>query len=500
EIKTAILKEIREKLSIIDVVQAIIDNVMSFTVLLVVFKGFTYRRKYLNKPGFDNVYITRHLFQIEARRQELEQETLFPLRHMEKYKYLPTFAYWMTKNEAKKLIKGIIFWVFAAFHAIYYMVCDYAVYWVLDLVRRHMDFHTSSALPPHLQFHVRGQGPMSDMFKSMVGTVQPVADENLDVDTGTCLPNPKKPNLPVYRTIAILLIITFFLTIFEAYAMRMRHAVGACYYPYRERVRAVWLYNHILTRRGSFLIFMRRQLRRRFKNEKSVQKISIISRLQAQFRICKILCRLLGRRRKHCLSCGKEGKVEDLDNFIHCDNCKSPYCNECFIALGNVCTACMNPVDYGDSEDMSVETDSSEEEEDRMTRVSSLQRRKQMVKQKQAEKKPSTVLKSFQARFSAPPEMESPYGQFSSLMNKAGSRCSTSSSSEENDNESNIVEESTSQYDTDYQYHSKRSTPTHSDDERPRRKRLRKRVHKVTLDIFHKDDNENSTFWRTLPA
>lgn len=81
----------------------------------------------------------------------------------------------------------------------------------------------------------------------MVGVVQPVADDNLDIDTAKCLPNPKTPNLPVYRTVGIILALTFFLTIFEAYALRLRHIVCACYYPYREKARAVWLYNRIMT-------------------------------------------------------------------------------------------------------------------------------------------------------------------------------------------------------------------------------------------------------------
>jgi hypothetical protein len=55
--------------------------------------------------------------------------------------------------------------------------------------------------------------------------------------------------------------------------MRLRRAVAACYYPQRERQRAVWLYNQILYKRGSFMKFTRRQIRRKHMNEKEIQVV-----------------------------------------------------------------------------------------------------------------------------------------------------------------------------------------------------------------------------------
>ena len=72
------------------------------------------------------------------------------------------------------------------------------------------------------------------------------------------------------------------MTIFEAYGLRLRHVVAACYYPRRERERAVWLYNHIIKMRGGFLKFARRQMRRKYSSYKEQEKISIRSRLAEQ--------------------------------------------------------------------------------------------------------------------------------------------------------------------------------------------------------------------------
>ncbi|KAK7011317.1 DC-STAMP domain-containing protein 2, partial [Biomphalaria glabrata] len=463
DVVKAIMKEIKEKLTIIDVLQTIVDNIMAFTILLVVVKAVMYRRGYLYKNHFDNYYITKHLYDIDARRKEMDKDSLFPLKYLEQIKFIPTFSHLMTKKELKKMLKGLLFWSFSAFSATYYIVCDYGLYWILDLVRRHLDVRTSAAIPPHLQLHVKGQGPMADVYKSMVGVIEPVSDSGLNLDTSVCLPRPLEPNFDAYKTIFAILFICLFLNIFEAYALRLRHIVSSTYYPAREKLRAVWLYNHILLSRGGFFLFTRRQLHRKWKNEKDIEKMSLISRLETKYAFFRKLVRLFGRKRKHCLSCGHEGKESDMTNFTHCANCNMPYCNDCFTALGNVCTACMNPVDYGDQDDVSVETDSSEEEEDKLIRVATLKMRKQKAAKKVDERRPSRLLSLFQKKFLNPDDP---------MTNKP--------SSDEG--------EYTSEYDESYQYESNATT---SEDDRPKAQLKKARADKVSMDIFKERMDHN---------
>ena len=109
------------------------------------------------------------------------------------------------------------------------------------------------------------------MYRTMVGLLDPLAESGLDVDTSACLPIPNPPDLGAYRTIIILYFLCLILAVFEAYGLRMRRAVAACYYPKRERQRALWLYNQILFKRGSFFKFARRQIRRKYKDDKEIQ-------------------------------------------------------------------------------------------------------------------------------------------------------------------------------------------------------------------------------------
>lgn len=82
-----------------------------------------------------------------------------------------------------------------------------------------------------------------------------------------------------------LIILCFLLAYMEPYCLRLQHRVMCYYYPDRARQRSAWLYNHILTMRGSFLKFAKRQLRRKFGEDKEDvnKEASIMDRLQHQW-------------------------------------------------------------------------------------------------------------------------------------------------------------------------------------------------------------------------
>ena len=85
--------------------------------------------------------------------------------------------------------------------------------------------------------------------------------------------------------------------------------------------------------------------------------MSIRGRIVRQFPCLGKLVRLSGYDFKNCILCGAEGRPQDMDRFTHCANygCNTVYCNECYEELNNLCTVCMNPVDYGDLSDASEE-------------------------------------------------------------------------------------------------------------------------------------------------
>ena len=50
-----------------------------------------------------------------------------------------------------------------------------------------------------------------------------------------------------------ILALDIFLVVFDVYFLRTRHYLAAKFYPERVRPRAVWLYNHIMRRRGPLM-------------------------------------------------------------------------------------------------------------------------------------------------------------------------------------------------------------------------------------------------------
>jgi glyoxylase-like metal-dependent hydrolase (beta-lactamase superfamily II) len=75
------------------------------------------------------------------------------------------------------------------------------------------------------------------------------------------------------------------MALLEPYGLRLRHVVMSHYHPDRARQRTVWLYNHILKCRGSFLKMARRHLRIKYGKSKDgviEEDVTLRDRLQEQ--------------------------------------------------------------------------------------------------------------------------------------------------------------------------------------------------------------------------
>nr|XP_034321103.1 DC-STAMP domain-containing protein 2 isoform X1 [Crassostrea gigas] len=302
----------------------------------------------------------------------------------------------------KSLFKGVFMLLISGSHAAFYMMCDYGLYWLLEMLRRFFTKNIGAPVPPHLKVHVHGKGAVASMYRALMTSFDPMADKGgSKLDAAKCIPIPSVPNIAVYEEIGTIFLICFLMTIFKAYGLRLRHIIAACYYPRRERARAVWLYNHILKTRGGFLKFARRQMRRQAGTLREVQKISIRSRMMSQYPLCRKFFTFLGFKRKYCLSCGEEGRFDDHVNYFHCQNsdCTAVYCMDCFTDINNICTVCMNPVDYGDLSDISEERDSSEDEAEMLKRKEEAEKIRKEREEQRLKNRPSQRMRQVQLQF-----------------------------------------------------------------------------------------------------
>ncbi|KAK3612459.1 hypothetical protein CHS0354_032073 [Potamilus streckersoni] len=243
-----------------------------------------YQYKFLSNDRFDNIYVTYKVRDIDERRKALGREPILPLTWKEQGKYVYSNSLRLANKEKRKLIIGIVLFVVSAFNAGFYLACDYGLYTILELIRINFDIETKAVVPPHLKLHVDGKGPFADMYKAITAMFDPIAESNIQINTAPCLPHAFKPDFQIYIQIGIIYGVCLMLTVSEAYGLRLRHSIMACYYPKRERTRAIWLYNHIIKTRGNFLQNTRRELRRKYFGEKEEKQISLLSQMAARYR------------------------------------------------------------------------------------------------------------------------------------------------------------------------------------------------------------------------
>ncbi|XP_076366520.1 DC-STAMP domain-containing protein 2-like isoform X1 [Tachypleus tridentatus] len=219
-----------------------------------------------------------------------------------------------------------------------------------------------AALSAHVKMHVDGSGVLADMYRNLLSSFDPLM-EVTPVDTTVCLPKANHPNFANYSRIWTLFGICVLLVVFQAYGLRCRHLISESYYPEMKEKRAIWLYNHILRSRAGLVKYLRRQIRIKYKGDETAKKQKFLEALaNSNPKLGRIL-KFFGVSRKYCLICAEPGLPEDTRNFKTCSTprCKAIYCIDCFTDINNMCTACMNPVEYGDLSDVSEERDSSEE-------------------------------------------------------------------------------------------------------------------------------------------
>ncbi|ESP05583.1 hypothetical protein LOTGIDRAFT_103236 [Lottia gigantea] len=364
DVKRDIMNDVKSRLSVLDQAITGAESIMMFTFLLVFVRAMLYRWKYLTKDKYDNTYMTETIKYIDNKRKLRGLPTILPLRTKEKQKYIGTFSPSFTENEQKKLLKGIVFLVLNIINASFYILSDYSLYWTLLLIKEQLQIKTTAPVPAHLKVHVQGEGSMADMYRSMMGVLDPVTGHQLNVDTTPCMPNPGVPNYRIYKIVTGILICCLITNIFEAYGLRLRHIIAGCYYPKRDHARAIWLYNRILKMRGKLKYKMARMMKHKYQGVKSTETTSLKARIAIQYpRIGKVM-KFLGYKQKACINCGTEGKEKDYENFHHCEGpgCNAVYCLDCFVDLNNICNICMNILDYGEDSDISEELDSSEDE------------------------------------------------------------------------------------------------------------------------------------------
>ncbi|KAL4235200.1 DC-STAMP-like protein [Mactra antiquata] len=399
KIKDEISMKILSDLDGVLILVRILRNLMFITAFFIIIKT-----RWLSEDRYDNIYITFIVRDLDERRKQNNKPGILPLNYDEENKYIDSLSGRMIPRELKKLAFGLVIYIVSMFNAAFYLLCDVGLYAALRLIETNFGVLSQPPVPAHTKMHIDGNGPMSDMYKSVIGMFDPLTDTTKSkVDVAPCVPHPTKPDWGVYRVIGAIYVLCLILTIGEAYGLRLRHVIMACYFQKRERARAIWLFNHILKTRGGILENARETMKKNKMGQVDTQHISLKGRLAASYPICDKILRCFGWERKSCLYCGREGKPDDYFHFIHCAfyDCDAIYCIECYADLDNICAVCDNNVEIIGSEN-SEEIDSSLDEQQKLIHRVQKLRRDERVSELQAQRRPSKVLARMREQFNPP--------------------------------------------------------------------------------------------------
>ncbi|XP_017783011.1 PREDICTED: DC-STAMP domain-containing protein 2-like [Nicrophorus vespilloides] len=381
DITTGIVTELKQRTSGLIRIFDFMSCAASLFFIFMVFKVIYYRHKFLTNERFDNKFITDDFRKIDLRRAQMGLETVLPLNHRERQQYITTSSVRLITKEKSQLSQSTMVLLMASMKLLTHMATDYSLYWIMTLIRYYGRFQSKIEAPNVPTLKIQGEGFLAKLLKGIVKAFQPIG-LNLEVDTIPCLPDPIPPDYDRYIQIASLLVLCWFLALFEPYGLRFRHSVMCFYHPQRARERSIWLYNNILRSRSSFLKFARRQLRRKVKGDKRITKITCMEYLRANLK-CRICRWILGEgKQEACLLCGEVFREGVGKKPIKCQtpDCPGIYCEQCFADLQNLCTVCLDPIQYGDISDISEEKDSSEDDEKQRKKVD---RKKKFIKRKQ---------------------------------------------------------------------------------------------------------------------
>nr|XP_004667142.3 DC-STAMP domain-containing protein 2 [Jaculus jaculus] len=347
------------KLHSVREVLALVGYTTPLLLTLLYLQALCYRYCYLNWDDFDNIYITSRFLRMEAVRSLAGLPTVLPLRPHEARTYIQPGSIFLSEWEQ-------IFYVLETFNLARHLLVvlllvflDYAVFWVLDLARYHLQGEIVARSPVLVSISVEGTGYSGNIYRDLVSAFDILQQGNVSVLSRRCRLRPSEPDSTGYVAIGTMYGLCFFVTLFGNYISRLRRVICASYYPSREQERIAYLYNTLLSRRAGLLAALKRSVRRRAADQ---GQPSVVQALAIRCPCLSPWLKPFWQHQAYCLGCGQPEDRAYMENLVPCSTpgCPGLYCRTCFRLLGNSCSLCASPLSV--QGDLDPELDSSDEE------------------------------------------------------------------------------------------------------------------------------------------
>lgn len=274
----------------------------------------------------------------------------------EKRRYVTPWSLRMTKSEKRKVMAGFVHSFISTLFALIYMALDYMTHEFIYVIYVYFGDDTAVDVPNFYDVSIKGEGAVAESYDKMMKALVPALNQTTETNSWRkCIQHPSPPDYQMYKLIGIFLLASYAIVPIQVYVMRLRPCICGQFYPSRQKIRALYLYNVILKSRGGFFAFMKQG----FLGEGFGEALAARQPVLGQ------ILRVVGAEKIHCALCLQSGTKTDTDNFRICNNrdCTAAYCIECYGRL-RVCRMCQLKLLMEGEMDFVEAKDSSDDEEE----------------------------------------------------------------------------------------------------------------------------------------
>jgi hypothetical protein len=406
-----------EQLEHLNSLGSITKFTFSISIIFVLFSAVNYMRRYSKRDYYQNYVFGPKFYELDEKRRSRNQPSVLPLNEYLKDKFVGLFDGYLTDKEIDLTFKSLGVLVLALTPLYFLILADKLLADFVDYIKINtkLEMETQSSNTPRSDLFgsakVTGSpfltNVYSQIFKSFSkGNTNIESKENQFFSNSKCLPQVFPPHYDIYKRIGVYTVILVFFTAFQAYVKRWRSIFAGCVYPNRDLERSVWLYNHILAFNTNLGLIKRKgndlsesdSKRKRCLNFLKTALYNILNFFYTVFMFCSfyyVFC-LIPRlslksiyfntkayflftamkfrktSQEFCSGCTLQADENNDEGFIKCSNeaCGCIYCDECYSELKNRCKACKFEI-VQDSDDESLEEDSSDDDTDNLRANSS---------------------------------------------------------------------------------------------------------------------------------
>ncbi|XP_066428612.1 E3 ubiquitin-protein ligase DCST1 [Eleutherodactylus coqui] len=314
-----------------------ISIIMSCIFIFIFTSAFRYTIKYNTNIHHDNKYITTYFRQIDAHRRKLRKKYLLPLRNREKANVVFPFSLCLQKTETGTLMMELLQSIPCFILLILSICLDRLLIHIFQVIHKYVRDSSVSIIEHKLNIVVRGDTIISRLLQETIDAFNSTFRVDKLDDKKICLRNPTILSFTDYVNCCLPTVGLLSLCFLQAYAQRLHRVIASYFFPKREKIRVISLYNFCVRKRKLDLHQLHLEVMRKCKSRQLRERS-----FWGRFRKCCRWTRLVFPWR--CIVCNAKKTRESHE--CRTPGCGTIYCHECWWEMQQFCWACVPYEEY----------------------------------------------------------------------------------------------------------------------------------------------------------